>query len=339
MKNLFLASIFVVGSCFSTFAQTAEQYMHAVTEDFQNLSIEVWDYTKRAKNSGDINSAEGTRAGVFTKLEAADKKLSTKGGWKNDLRLNSAIHNYYEVAKTALSVDYKNLAFLEKSKNTSLVAMTKFLDEEKRVRDKMFESAKTAVVAHDDFSKRNKLNIASDNTGIYKRIGLTARVYDYYAIVYLLTFKCIALENELLEAIAANDFVKMGEIKISMVEAAKSGLITIRKMTPFEGKDDRFRMPTNKLLTFYKMEGETHVPKQIKYFEAKKHFEDHVKKMKSMKKRTKQDVTNFNKERMSFKKHTELYNRENNGINSKRTYAVNVWNNDARNFVELNVPE
>ncbi len=332
-------SIFVLTSVGIATSQTAEQYMHLVSEDFQNLSIEVWDYTKRAKNSNDINSAEGTRNNVFNKLETADKKLVSKGGWENDLSLNSAIHNYYEVAKSALSVDYKNLAHLEKSKNNSLEGMKVFLDKEKRIRDKMYVSVKTAVDALDNFSKGNKLNISSNNTGIYNRIVLTAKVYDYYAVVYLLTFKCIALENDLLVAIQGNDFVKMREIKNALTAASNEGLISMRKMTPFEGKDDRFRMPTNKLLNFYKMEGETHVSKQIKYFKAKKHFEDHVKKMKAMKKRTKEDVTNFNKERTAFKKHTELYNRENRAVNSKRTYVVNVWNNDAKNFVELNVPD
>ena len=61
--------------------------------------------------------------------------------------------------------------------------------------------------------------------------------------------------------------------------------------------------------------------------------------MKANTKRTKQDVEKFNKEMSELKVKTELFNRENHKMNARRTYVVNVWNNDAKNFIDVNVPQ
>jgi hypothetical protein len=98
-------------------------------------------------------------------------------------------------------------------------------------------------------------------------------------------------------------------------------------------------MPTKQLLTFYKKEAEELVPTQIDFFNAQAHLKAHAKEMKAKKKRTKQDVEKFNNEMRQLKVKTELFNRENHKMNARRSYVVNVWNNDAKNFIDINVPE
>lgn len=321
------------------FGQTAEAYFERLFIPYQNITIEVWEYTKYAKNSMDLESQEEKRLATLKRIEDEIGIVNKLGGWQNDLRLFSAIRYYYQAASTALKLSYSELKSLEKTKNSSVEKMEAFQKKEREIRKALLSANQEAVNKIDEFSKEYKIDEKADHSDLITRMRVSGDVYNYYDEIYLLIFECNLHEEELMEAIEKKDLTKMAEISQVLELSANKGIGSLNQIKPYLDKDDRLRKPTRQLLDFYKIEAKEHVAKQISFFEAQVHFEEHIAKMKANPKRTKEDVDNFKKEELELRKKTELFNRENEQINARRSYVVNVWNNDAVNFVEINGPK
>lgn len=322
-----------------------EKYLQKTATDYQTLTIKVWDYTKNAKSAKTLSDIDDQRLKLISELEKAIKKLEGINDWKGELKLFTAFRSYYGTAITVLKLSYSELATLEKTKSNSLDQMKKFLQKEKSIRDQLLAENQKAIAAQDEFTKFHKIDINSDNTGVTDRMEKAGEVYDYYDQVYLLIYRCSLLDQKIMDAIAVKNTVEMDRLAKEQAVAANEGIGILNKMNPFTSQvgkavtDDRLRKPTRQLLDFYKNTAEVHTPKQIAFFEAQQQFKKNAEALQANPKRTKEQVVNFNKEKNQMKKKTELYNRENGPVNAKRTFVVNVWNNDAVNFIEINVPE
>lgn len=321
------------------FGQSAEHYFERIFVPYQEITIEVWEYTKYAKNSQDLNSQEDKRLAVLKKLENQIGIINQLGGWQNDLKLFSAVRYYYKVASTALKLSYSELETLEMNKNNSVEKMIAFQKKEKEIRKSLLSANQEAIKAIDEFSVNYKIDEKADHSDMIERMRVSGDVYNYYDAIYILIFECNLHEEELMKAIEKKDVNRMAEISQALELSANKGIGALNQIRPYLDKDDRLRKPTRQLLDFYKIEAKNHVAKQISFFEAQVHFEEHIARMKANPKRTKEDVDNFKKEEMELRKKTELFNRENEQINARRSYVVNVWNNDAVNFIEINGPK
>ncbi len=319
-------------------AQTKEEYLETVATQYHKIAFDTWEYTKKVKNSEDIALLEPTRKKLIEQTQSAIIQLKGVGAWEGDASLRDAVMRHYETNLKVLQHGYPLLGDLAIYKNKSAFEMNKYLVKEKKLRDDLIATNEPAELAQKKFTRLQKINITAKTKGLAGRMKKANSAYDYYDKIFMMTFESAKHDAELVEVLQKKDIKKIEAVRLKLLKSTKQGLESIARIKPY-GNDDRMKMPTKQLLEFYKEEAQELVPSQVEFFKAKEVFEDHVAKMKSKKNRTKQEVDNFNKEMRGLKKKTELYNRENHKVNARRTYVVNVWNNDARNFIELNVPD
>ena len=339
MRNsLFLTVFIFYSSTFLTAAENVEKYYEEVNNTYITISNLTLDYTTAGKHGGDYKAVESKRQKVITETKKAKQKLELLGKWEEQTALYDAVTNYYGKSLYLLGNEYQTLLDLESRKKSGIEEMKNFLAKEKRIRDSYVEITVAASAACAAFSRDNNLNISASNEGAINDLKKGAAAYDYYDQVYLMQFSCTHWEEQLMTAIQDKDLEAMKRAGDEMVRIAKEGMDVISNMGGFQG-DVRIVAPTIQLLEFYKKEGGQHVPSQIAFFQAQKNFEAHAAEMKAKTSRTKEDVENFNNEMRELKSQTELYNRENNKLNARRVYVVNVWNNEAKNFIDHNVPQ
>ncbi|MFT6746116.1 MAG: hypothetical protein ACJAZ2_000454 [Glaciecola sp.] len=338
MKKINLTFLFIVAISFSSIAQSMEEYLKVVAADYNAVAVETWRYAKKAKHSGEVEPLESTRRQLITKTQTAIKRLKDLGGWEGDAKFSGAVMRHYETNLKVLQHGYPLLIDLGKYKNKSSFEMEKYIRKEKKLRDDLLTTNMVAAQAQTDFTVSHKINTDADNMGLVKRMEKAGLAYDYYDKIFMMNFESTKLDAELVEALKTKEVKKIEIVRLKLLKSSNAGLAKVNAIGPY-GTDNRMIMPTKQLLNFYKKEAEELVPTQIEFFNAQIHLKEHAKVMGAKKKRTKQDVEKFNVEMRELKAKTELYNRENDKMNVRRTYVVNVWNNDAKNFIDINVPE
>lgn len=338
MKKINLTILLFIVFATSTIAQTMEEYLKVVAADYNAVAVETWRYSKESKHSGEVKPLESTRRKLITKTQNAINRLKELGGWEGDAKFSDAVMRHYETNLKVLQHGYPLLIDLGEYKNKSAFEMEKYVRKEKKLRDDLLTTNRVAAQAQTDFTVSHKINTDADNMGLVKRMEKAGLAYDYYDKIFMMNFESTKLDAELVEALKTKDVKKIEIVRLKLLKSSNAGLAKVNAVGPY-GTDNRMVMPTKQLLTFYKKEAEELVPTQIEFFNAQVHLKQHAKEMGAKKKRTKQDVEKFNKEMRELKAKTELYNRENHKMNARRTYVINVWNNDAKNFIDINVPE
>ena len=335
--SLFFFTLLFTGA--SSFAvENVEKYYEEVNNTYISVSNLTLDYTTAAKHGGDLKAVEPKRLKVIAETKKAKQKLELLGKWEDQTELYDAVTHYYGKSLYMLENEYQTLLDLEAKKKEGISEMTVFLEKEKKIRDAYVEITVKASEACAAFSRVNNLNITASNESAITDLKKGSAAYDYYDQIYLVQFSCTHWEEQLMAAIEIKDISAIEKAGAEMLRLAEEGIAAVQGMGGFQG-DDRVVAPTVQLLEFYKQEGKEHVPSIIAFYQAQKHFEDHAAEMKAKTSRTKEDVDNFNNEMRELKAKTELYNRENNKLNARRVYVVNVWNNEAKNFIDHNVPQ
>jgi len=338
MKKINLSILLIVLLTLNGAAQTVEEYLETVATEYHAVAFDTWKYSKESKHSGDVSSLESTRKKLITRTQTAINKLDKKGGWKGDAKFKDAVMRHYETTLKVLQHGYPLLIDLGLYKNKSAFEMEKYIKKEKKLRDDLLTTNKVAAQAQEDFTKLHGVNTEADHSGLVKRMEKAGKAYDYYDKIFMMNFESTMLDAELVEVLQTKDVKKVEVVRLKLLKSSSVGLAQTKTVGPY-GTDNRMIMPTTQLLKFYKREAEELVPSQIEFFNAQTHLKAHAKEMKAKKKRTKQDVEKFNNEMRELKAKTELFNRENHKMNARRSYVVNVWNNDAKNFIDINVPE
>jgi len=338
MKKLNLTVLLITLFTLNSIGQSREEYLETVATEYYKVTVGTWKYVKEGKNSGEVKPLELTRKKLISETQSAINKLKDIGTWEGDATFSDAVMRHYETTLKVLQHGYPLLMDLGVYKDKSAFEMQKYINKEKKLRDDLLRTNKVAAQAQEDFTISHKINTNADNSGLVKRMEKAGKAYDYYDKIFMFNFESTKLDAELVEVLKTKDVKKIEVVRLKLLKSSKEGLAQIKVVGP-HGSDNRMMMPTKQLLEFYKKEAQELVPSQIEFFNAKTHFENHAKEMKAKKKRTKQDVDKFKNEMKELKAKTELYNRENHKMNARRTYVVNVWNNDAKNFIDINVPE
>jgi hypothetical protein len=338
MKKINFIFLLLTIFTLSSTAQTMEEYLEVVAADYNAVALETWRYTKEGKHSGEIEPLESKRRSLISKTQTAIKRLKEIGGWDGDTKFSDAVMRHYETNLKVLQHGYPLLVDLGIYKNKSAFEMEKYIGKEKKLRDDLLTTNKVAAQAQEDFTKSHGINTGADNSGLVKRMEKAGNSYDYYDKIFMMNFESTKLDAELVEVLKTKNVKKIEAVRLKLLKSSNAGLAKIKAIGP-HGTDNHMVMPTKQLLEFYKKEAEELVPSQIDFFNAQIHLKEHAKEMQAKKKRTKQDVEKFNNEMRELKEKTELYNRENHKMNARRAYVVNVWNNDAKNFIDSNVPD
>lgn len=326
--------------CFTTVnaqgGQEASLYFSEVIEPFESLKEDTWSYLKAVTKRKGAKKVEGKRIELLKNLKSASKKVKAKKGYGSSTEFRDAIVKYFDLTYIVLNEDFGKILDMEEISEQSYDAMEAYLLAKEKANEKLHEVSATLSTAQSKFAEENDFKLlegSKDKTS--KKIEQANKVLKYYNTLYLVFFKSHKQEAYLLDALNRNDVNGLEQSSSSLKTTANEGLAAARSQSNYED-DPSLKLATIEILKFYKKEGEKDFPSIVDYYIKKDNFEK-VKtavEAKSQKKRTQQDIDQYNQSMKEFNESVVVFNKVINDTNSERSSMLKLWNKKVDKFFD-----
>jgi hypothetical protein len=193
--------------------------------------------------------------------------------------------------------------------------------------------------AQKKFAEDNGITLIDNQSKIDEKLEKSGPVFEYYTVIYLIFFKAYIQEINMMEAISTGDINAAEQNKSAMITYSDEGLSKLDTIKAFKS-DMTLRSACAKYLEFTKNEGEEHIPIILDFFLKKENFEKQKEIFDAIspKKRTQEDVDNFNTAVEEYNAAIEDYNSTNEKLNGDRSQHLEKWNNTVATFLDRHIP-
>lgn len=337
-KNILFIALLTTTLSFAQTTTNPVEYMNQISAEFKLIQSATWDYTKSvAKNKG-ARAVNSNRLELVQTIKKSLEKVKKIKPFKNETYYRDSVVSFLNVNLAVVSGDYEKIMNMEDIKEQSYDLMDAYLKAQETASDKLSEAGDRVDEVEKRFAKDNNITLLEGGTD---KVGLKLKkageVYDYYNPVYLIFFKSYKQEVYLMDALIKGDISGMEQNKSTLLKFANEGMTELAKIEGF-GKDVTLKNACNEALKFY-VEEAGKFQKIIDFYTTKSDFEKAKAKMEAKKEkdRTQADVDSYNKLINEYNKATAEYNKINDELNSKRSKAINGWNNTSENFTSKNI--
>jgi hypothetical protein len=143
-----------------------------------------------------------------------------------------------------------------------------------------------------------------------------------------------------MEAIEKSDVSAIQQNANALAAAAKEGLEILKTKTVYK-KDQSIINATKKAFEFFIDEGENQIPKITEFLILNENFEKIKANLEQTaeRKRTKEQIDNYNKKVTDVNKGADMYNKVNAQLNTKRQNAISGLNTTNANFLSKHIPK
>lgn len=321
------------------FAQTnpgSLEHMEELTGAIAELKDDTWKYLKAVTRGKAARKVEKKRQNLIEELGSIKGEISRKVSFDSETDLKQAVIEYLDMSYIVLKEDYDKILDMEDIAEQSYDNMEAYLLAKEQASEKLDQAFEEMRKAQDAFAEENFIRlVAAEEDKLDKKINNASDVLAYYNDMYLIFFKSFKQEYYALEALNKGDVSGLEQNASSLVVFSEEGEEKAQETGAFEG-DSRLLRATERILNFYKVEGEEDFPKLVDFYIKQDNFE-RVKKLfeaKSKKKRTQQDVDQFNKAVAEYNEAVELFNPTVEGMNVKRDKYLEEWNKAVEDFFD-----
>ena len=168
---------------------------------------------------------------------------------------------------------------------------------------------------------------------------ISNEVFEHYNDMYLIYFKVYINEVYLWEAVEKNDVSAIQQNANALSDAAKEGLELLKSQTTYNN-DSSVINATKKAFEFFIDESENQIPIITDFLILNEDFETIKSTLEQTpeRKRTKEQVDNYNKKVKEINKAVKNYNKVNTNLNTERQNIINGLNNTNANFLSKHIP-
>ncbi len=318
----------------------AGEYMDYISEEFNKISNDTWNYTSAASHGKKAKKVDNLRKELISTVYEAKKKIQRMPDYKNDGSLRDSLVSYLELNYNVLKHDYAKIMDLEDIAEQSYDLMEAYLLAQE-VADKKLENAGDMIEAQQViFADKNNITLIYSEDKISKKLKEANLVYEYYRPVYLIFFKSHKQEAYMLDALNKNDLAAIEQNRVTLLKYAKEGLLKLDSLTTFKG-DASLKNAAVQILKFYQNEAETKIPILTDFFLKKENF-DKLKAAidaKPQANRSNQEITEYNKAVNDYNNAVKTFNSTNQDLNKERSKQLDNWNKTVSNFLDKQVPK
>ncbi|MFT5618612.1 MAG: hypothetical protein ACI85I_001847 [Arenicella sp.] len=338
-KITFLAIVFTV------FAQSiqaqdfskAVEYLGYITNQFNNISEQQWEYTKAVSKGKGAKKVDKRRMELLQSIKEAKGNIFKMPRFNGDASYKVFAIKRLDVKYSILNEDYAKIVNMEEVAEQSYDLMEVYLLTKQKANEKLAEASVAMDEETEKFAEANNIRLLENDSKLSKRMSNASEVWSYYNKYYLTFFKAKIQESYALDGLSKKDVSAVEQSKNAMVTFAKEGLDSLIKFQGFRG-DASLMQASKEVMNFYISEGEQ-MSVYTDYFIKKDKFEKIKANFEKIKqnKRTKADVDGYNKGVNDMNAALEKYNKVNDQLNKSRSKAINNWNKTVDSFLKKHV--
>lgn len=336
--KLTLVFLFVATSITAQTFNNASEYLDFVAEEQEEITKNMWKYTKAVAHSKSDRSIDGKRKKLLKTIDQAIAKITKADGFGDD-DYKSKVLKHMTFNKNLLNQDYAKIIDMKEVAEQSYDAMEAYVLAQEMADQKMEESQQEYERNFYEYAAKHDIQIIESESDLGKKMKISNDVFEHYHDMYLTYFKVYINEIYLMDAIEKNDVSAIQQNANALVAAAKEGLELLETKEAYK-KDQSVINATKKAFEFFIDEGENQIPIITEFLIVNEDFE----KIKSTleqtneRKRTKEQVDNYNKKVKEVNEGADNYNKVNAVLNTKRQNAINSLNNANANFLSKHIP-
>lgn len=318
--------------------QEALAHMTAVQEPAKGLESELWKYLRTMARSKNEKRIEKRRYSLVENMQTFHAGVSNVAPYAADDSYRLAMLDYLDVSIKVINEDYASIMDLEEIMERSFDDFEAYVLAKEAANEKIEAASNVLDAAERRFAESNGISLVETQSRTSQKIAKANAAFGHYNDVHLLLMKCNYQEGYVMDAMNREDVNGMKQNLNTLAAYANEGLEQIESIEAHNG-DSKLKYAAKRWLQFYKKEAEKDLVAQMEFYIAKDEFDKATKKIESIKpkKRTRDDVKNYNAQVDQFNKTLNNYNRTNETLNAARTKVFNDWNTATDNFMNTHV--
>ncbi|MCK8479420.1 LIC11966 family surface protein [Psychroserpens algicola] len=337
--KLTLILLFVISTASSQSFDNASEYLDFVAKEQQAVTKSMWKYTKALAHSKSDRSIEGKRKNLLKTVDRAIEKIKKADGFEGDDYKNKVL-KHMTFNKDLLNQDYAKIIDMKAVAEQSYDAMEAYILAQELADQKMEESQQEYEKDFYEFANTHNIQIVESESDLGKKMKISNEVFEHYNDLYLTYFKVYINEVYLWEAVEANDISAIQQNANALNAAAKEGLEILNTKDTYKN-DKSIINSTKTAFEFFIEESEEKIPQITEFLILNEDFEKIKTTLEQTpeRKRTKEQINNYNKKVKDINKGAANYNKINNQLNTKRQNVINSLNNTNANFLSKHIPK
>lgn len=318
----------------------ALSYMNYISEEYQKISKDMWDYTSAVGHGKSARKVENKRKELVSTVQQAKKRISSMPAYEQDITYRDSVVSYLQLSYTVLNNDYAKILDMEEIAEQSYDAMEAYLLAQELATKRLNDAGDMVEQEQRNFAKLHNINLIENKDKIEKKLQVASKVFKYYNKVYLVFFKSYKQEAYLLDAMQKNDVNAIEQNKNSLISISKES-IKVNDTIKLYNNDPTLKIALKQLLDFYIKEASEKIG-IIQSFNLNKENYAKIKSAfdaKPQSNRTQEDIDQFNKSVKEFNESVAKYNATIQELNNNRSRTLDNWNNSVTVYLDKHIPK
>jgi len=314
-------------------------YMKSISSIQTDFNKTYMAYISAAWHSNRAMKIEKLRQQVVDNLTTCRYKIIDLPYYKHDNSLRQSNIDYLWILTKVFNDDFTHLVNMEDLIDQSFDKMQLYLLFEEKINDTLKAANERIGEAEKDFATKYNVTLVSNKTDVAQKMEISNRVSKYRNKVYLLFFKCVWQESQVMEAIDKKTITKIEQARSALLNYATEGLTTLDTLSSFDN-DPSLVEACRQSLTFYKKEAETEISKVSDFLLQEENFAK-IKSSydaKPQNSKTKQDTEAYNKALFDVNAGFTTASQAFKGIFADRNKMIVNWDKAEQKFIDAHMP-
>jgi len=314
-------------------------YLKAVNNAQADFNKVYMSYISAAWHSNRAGKVARLRQLVEDNITTCRYKIIDLPYYKHDNLLRQSNIDYLWLLNKVFNEDYKHLVNMEEIIDQSFDKMELYLLLQERINDTLKAAADRMEQAEKDFAAKYNVPLTDSRSKATQKMELANKVGKYHDKVYLLFFKCLWQESQVMDAIDKKNITKIEQARSALLKYATDGPLALDTVGAYDN-DASLAGACRQSLAFFTKEAETGIPKISDFLLKQENFTK-LKAAFDAKPRntqTKEDKDNYDKAEKELTADFATVSQTYKGLLAERNKAIVNWNNIDQKFTDAHVP-
>jgi hypothetical protein len=314
-------------------------YMKAVNGAMADFNKVYMAYISAAWHSNRAGKIDRLRQQVVDDITTCRYKIVDLPYYKHDNLLRQSNIDYLWLLNKVFNDDYKHLVNMEDLVDQSFDKMELYLLLQEKINDTLKAANHRMDEAEKDFATKYNVTLTDDKSEVTTKMELANKVSKYHNKVYLLFFKCVWQESQVMDAAGKKNITKIEQARSALLKYATDGALGLDSLSSYDN-DATLAAACRQSLAFYKEEAETGIPEISDYLLKEENFNKIKTSLDAKPKnsQTQQDKDSYNKALEDMNKAMVAVNKTFKTILADRNKAIINWNNVEQKFSDAHMP-
>lgn len=325
---------------YSQSTNEAVSYLSKISEQYEDIRKEMWDYTSTMAHSRSARKVEKKRIDLLKILGKSINNVSNMQAFYNDFSLRDSVVAFLTLYFNVLNNDFAKIIDMEEVAEQSYDLMEAYLLAQELANKKLEIASERIDKQYKAFANNYGVTLVENRDNISIKLKRSSEALKYYNKVYLVFFKAYKQEMYLIDALERNDINAIEQNRSALKSISEEGLEKLIEIKHFKG-DNSINSACKRILTFYIDEAENKIPIIADFLLVTEEYNKMVAIFESKDRMllTNEEVNKYNDAVNTYKKGINKFNITNNTLNNKRNSNINMWNNSVSSYMSRHIPK